>query len=135
MFRITLGSTIGPLLHNVFYVTYLIKARKITIIQQNKLIARKMPSQKRCPYSEIFWYGFSRIRTEYRDLQNKFPYSVQMQENTRKHQIRTIFTQCGQHGSQIRTIFTQCVQHSSQKKSRPLHMICLKYSKCIPVYF
>ena len=29
-----------------------------------------------------FWSVFSCIRTEYRDLRNKFPYSVRIQENT-----------------------------------------------------
>ena len=40
---------------------------------------------KKCPFSEFFWSTFSRIRTEYADLQSKSPYSVRMWENlTRK---------------------------------------------------
>ena len=31
-------------------------------------------------YSEFFWSVFFRISTEYRDLQSKSPYSVQMRE-------------------------------------------------------
>ena len=36
--------------------------------------------RKTFPYSEFFWSVFFRIRTEYKDLQSKAPYSVQMQE-------------------------------------------------------
>ena len=32
--------------------------------------------RKRCPYSESFWSAFSRIRTEYREIQSISPYSV-----------------------------------------------------------
>ena len=35
--------------------------------------------RKKCPYSTLFWYAFSRIRTEY-GVQSK--YSVQMRENS-----------------------------------------------------
>ena len=35
---------------------------------------------KKCPYSEILWSVFSRIRTEYEDLLRKSPYSVRMRE-------------------------------------------------------
>ena len=34
-----------------------------------------------CPYSELFWSEFSRIRTEYGDILLISPYSVQMREN------------------------------------------------------
>ena len=37
---------------------------------------------KKCPYLEVFWYVFSRIRTEYGDLLYKSPYSVRMREST-----------------------------------------------------
>ena len=33
------------------------------------------------PYSELFWSAFSRIRTEYGELQSISPYSVRMREN------------------------------------------------------
>ena len=36
---------------------------------------------KKCPYSELFWSAYPRIRTEYGDLQIKSPYSVQMRKN------------------------------------------------------
>ena len=38
--------------------------------------------RKKCPFSKFFWSVFSCIRTEYRDLQSKSPYSVRMRENT-----------------------------------------------------
>ena len=37
---------------------------------------------KKCPYSEIFWFVFSRIWTEYRYLQCKSLHSGRMRENT-----------------------------------------------------
>ena len=36
---------------------------------------------KKCPYSELFWSAFSRIRTEYGEIRSISPYSVQMREN------------------------------------------------------
>ena len=36
---------------------------------------------KKCPYSELFWSVFSRIRTEYGEIRSISPYSVRMQEN------------------------------------------------------
>ena len=43
-----------------------------------------------------FWSVFSCIRTEYRDLRNKFPCSVRMQKNTDQKKLRIwkLFTQC-----------------------------------------
>ena len=37
--------------------------------------------RKKCLYSEFFWSPFSRIQTQYGDLQSKFTFSVQMREN------------------------------------------------------
>ena len=37
---------------------------------------------KRCPYPELFWFVFSRIRTEYRELLCISPYSFQILEKT-----------------------------------------------------
>ena len=43
----------------------------------------------------FFWSVFSRIRTEYGEMQSISPYSVWMRENTdqKKHRIRTLSTQ------------------------------------------
>ena len=38
--------------------------------------------RKKCPYSELFWSVFSRIRTEYGEILRISPYSVRMRENT-----------------------------------------------------
>ena len=38
--------------------------------------------RKKCPYSEFFWSTFSRIRTEYGEIQCTSPYSVRLWENT-----------------------------------------------------
>ena len=37
---------------------------------------------KKCPYSEIFWSVFSRIRTKYEEIRSISPYLVRMQANT-----------------------------------------------------
>ena len=46
------------------------------------LIYWRNPLRKKCPYSELFWSAFSRIRTEYREIWSISPYSVRMRENT-----------------------------------------------------
>ena len=38
--------------------------------------------REKCPYSELFWPLFSRIRTEYGEIQSISPYSVRVRENT-----------------------------------------------------
>ena len=37
--------------------------------------------RKKCPYLELFWSVFSRIRTKYGDILRISPYSIQMREN------------------------------------------------------
>ena len=37
--------------------------------------------RKNCPYSELFWSAFSRIRTEYGKIFRISPYSVPIREN------------------------------------------------------
>ena len=37
--------------------------------------------RKKCPYTELFWFTFSRIWTEYGEIGSVSPYSVRMQEN------------------------------------------------------
>ena len=38
--------------------------------------------REKCPYSELYWSIFSRIRTKYREILSIFPYLVRMRENT-----------------------------------------------------
>ena len=38
--------------------------------------------RKKCPYLELFWSVFPRIRTEYGEIRSIFPYSVRMRKNT-----------------------------------------------------
>ena len=45
---------------------------------KNEIIA---PREK-CPYLQLFWFAFFRIRTEYGEILRISPYSVQMRENT-----------------------------------------------------
>ena len=46
-------------------------------MSQNKTIITLC---KKCPYSQLFWSAFSRIRTEYGEIRNISPYSVRMWE-------------------------------------------------------
>ena len=39
--------------------------------------------REKCPYSELFWSVFSRIRTEYGEMRSISPYSVRMRMQTR----------------------------------------------------
>ena len=41
-----------------------------------------MALRKKCPYSELFWFAFSRIRIEYGEIRIISPYSAQMRGNT-----------------------------------------------------
>ena len=51
-------------------------------LDANRKQYNKVTLRKKCPYSELFWSVFSRIRTEYGNLLHKSPNSVQMRENT-----------------------------------------------------
>ena len=42
---------------------------------------RSISLREQCPYLEFFWATFSRIRTEFGDLQSKYPYSFRMWEH------------------------------------------------------
>ena len=44
-----------------------------------------LPMCKNCPYSELFWSVFPRIRTEYREILRISPCSVQMSENANQN--------------------------------------------------
>ena len=48
----------------------------------SSLIDYTNPHCVKCPYSELFWSAFSRIRTEYGEMQSISLYSVRMRENT-----------------------------------------------------
>ena len=39
------------------------------------------PLLEKCPYFELFWSAFSRIRTAYGEKRSIFPYSGQTREN------------------------------------------------------
>ena len=52
----------------------------------------RKPLQKECPYLELCWSVFSRIRTEYREIRSRdgevrsiSPYSVEIRENEDQH--------------------------------------------------
>ena len=45
-------------------------------------LKRRNALREKCPYSELFWSLFSRIRTEYGEILRISPYSARMPENT-----------------------------------------------------
>ena len=44
---------------------------------------------KKCSYSELFWFIFSRILTEYVEIQSISPYSVRMRGNVDRNSSKT----------------------------------------------
>ena len=46
------------------------------------VVTNYCPLCEKYPYSEYFWYVFSRIWTEYGEILRISPHSVQMRENT-----------------------------------------------------
>ena len=50
-----------------------------------------MALREKCPYSELFWSIFSRIRTEYGEIRSISPHPVQMRENA--NQINSKYAQ------------------------------------------
>ena len=53
-----------------------------TSVQSFQKKAKFATLRKKCPYLELFWFVFSRIRTEYRKIQSISSYSVRIWENT-----------------------------------------------------
>ena len=54
--------------------------------------------REKCPYSELCWSAFSRIRSEYGEILDISLYSVRMGENAAQNNSeygRVLFTQCG----------------------------------------
>ena len=71
------------------FFTHIFLEKNIDYIWKKRLLPwfflkkiRHVRTAPKCPYSEFFWYIFSRIRTEYRDILHISPYSVQTLKNT-----------------------------------------------------
>ena len=60
--------------------------------QGHELNQHSLWLHKMCPYSEIFWSVFSRIRTEYGEIRSTSPCSVQMRENMDHNMDHMLFT-------------------------------------------
>ena len=52
-------------------------------------IIEKVECEKSIKIKSFFWSIFCRIWTEYGDLLNKSPYSIQIRENTDQKRLRT----------------------------------------------
>ena len=66
--------------------------------------------RKKCPYLELFWSVFYRIRTKYLSIS---PYSVRMRENTDQNNSK--------HRLFLRSaVYRRIVLHSDQSKGCPL---------------
>ena len=57
------------------------------LYQGRELNQHSLSLHKMCPYSEIFWSVFSRIRTEYGEIRSTSPYSVWRRENTHQKKL------------------------------------------------
>ena len=74
--KATLGC--NGLIKNLFHIEIFRKSRiMMAIWNLDGFTLREM-----CPYSEFFWSVFSRNQTEYGEIRNVSPYSVQMRKNT-----------------------------------------------------
>ena len=63
--------------HDVLF--FLIDTKQRNTIQ--KCTIKSNTLREKCPYSELFWSAFSRIRNEYGEIFRISPYSVRMREN------------------------------------------------------
>ena len=52
---------------------------------------------EKCPYSELLWFAFSRIRTEYGEIRSISPYSVEIRENADQNN--------SEYGNFLRSVF------------------------------
>ena len=46
--------------------------------RRSALVSRQNILRKKCPYSELFWSAFFRLRNEYGEIRSISPYSVRM---------------------------------------------------------
>ena len=70
------------MLHQVVQATVLRFTNVLLRIANSLVTSLKLALREKCPYSELFWSIFSRIRTEFGEIWNISPYSVRMRENT-----------------------------------------------------
>ena len=54
-------------------------------LRRKELNIKSSTLREKCPYSELFWSAFSRIRTEYGEVLRISPYSVGMRENAEQN--------------------------------------------------
>ena len=59
--------------------------KKDRIFPDDLLLTLNDAQRKTCPYLELFWSAFSRIRTEYGEIRTIYPYSVQTRENANQN--------------------------------------------------
>ena len=74
---------------NIFLIYLCIKANNqlnaIARIWKYVGFKEKEALRKNCPYSGLFWSTFSRIQTEYREIQSISLYSVRMRKNSHQN--------------------------------------------------
>ena len=70
---------------------------------------RRHDSRKhlKCPYSYLFWSGFSCIGTEYGEIRSTSPYSVRTRENKDQND-----SECGHFSRSIYTVYTLFTQYT-----------------------
>ena len=62
----------------ILYLHHICPASKTTF---SACLTSLTTLRKKCPYSELLWFVFSCIRTEYGKIRSISPYSVRMREN------------------------------------------------------
>ena len=68
-----------------YFLEIILKSHSIASVSSTSRNYHLRSLRKKCLFSELFWFVFSRIRTEYRELLHISPYSVQMRENTNQN--------------------------------------------------
>ena len=68
-----------------YFLEIILKSHSIASVSSTSRNYHLRSLRKNCPFSELFWFVFSRIRTEYRELLHISPYSVQMRENANQN--------------------------------------------------
>ena len=85
-------------------------------------LSRISTLSKKCPYLELFWSGFSRIRTESGEIRSISPQSIRMRENADQNNSK-----CG-HFSR-RVVFNLIVKSKSSKYNH-----AIRFQSIIPSF-
>ena len=89
--------------------------------RKNSSESLELPLREKCPYSELFWSLFSRIRTEYGGILCISPYSVRMGGNTDQNNF--------EYGHFLRSVLQKRVNIALQSSSIIQEVLLEEHSK------